>query len=77
MDQRFARILIEHLPSLDGVTENTDLAAAGLDSLATVSLLVDIEERFDTYLPDELISTATFATAGSLWAALQIARHQD
>jgi acyl carrier protein len=46
------------------------LASYGLDSMRTVSLLVDLEQAFGVTFADEMLVPATFATAGALWAAL-------
>ena len=47
------------------------LAELGLDSLGTVSLLMELEDAYDVVFPDELLIPATFATAGALWTALR------
>lgn len=49
----------------------TALSALGLDSMALVSLLLDLEETFDFQIPDELLSARTFETATSLWDAIE------
>lgn len=62
-----------HLPMLgDGALEHsTVLSDAGLDSLRTISLLVDIEDALDVSVPDEILLPDTFRTAGSLWTAIE------
>ncbi|MFB9683527.1 phosphopantetheine-binding protein [Amycolatopsis plumensis] len=69
---RFLEILIAHLPYAlgDRLAEDDDLAALGLDSMGVVQLVTDLEETFAFELPDELLTEDTFATAGSLWAAV-------
>ncbi|MET8853698.1 phosphopantetheine-binding protein [Amycolatopsis sp. NPDC004625] len=68
----FLEILIAHLPYAlgDRLAEDDDLAALGLDSMGVVQLVTDLEETFAFELPDELLTEDTFATAGSLWAAV-------
>ncbi|WIX90538.1 phosphopantetheine-binding protein [Amycolatopsis sp. DG1A-15b] len=68
----FLEILIAHLPYAlgDRVAEDDDLAALGLDSMGVVQLVTDLEETFGFELPDELLTEDSFATAGSLWAAV-------
>lgn len=68
----FLEILIAHLPYAlgDRIAEDDDLAALGLDSMGVVQLVTDLEETFGFELPDELLTEDTFATAGSLWAAV-------
>ena len=56
-------------PGLDG-----DLAAAGLTSLATVDLMLAIEDRFGIEFPEQLLNRRTFATLGSLVAAVRSLR---
>ncbi|WP_103349419.1 phosphopantetheine-binding protein [Amycolatopsis sp. CA-128772] len=68
----FLEILIAHLPYAlgDRIAADDDLAALGLDSMGVVQLVTDLEETFAFELPDELLTEDTFATAGSLWAAV-------
>ncbi len=47
------------------------LGELGLDSLGTVTLLMELEDAYDVIFPDELLVPATFATAGALWGALR------
>ena len=56
---------IEHL------TDDADLYAAGLQSLATVRLMLAIENAFDIELPDHLLNRQTFASINSLAAAIR------
>jgi acyl carrier protein len=51
---------------VDGLADNADLFAAGLDSLAIVNVLMSIEERFDIELPDELLSRRTFSSIATI-----------
>ena len=52
------------------LTPDRRLADLGLDSLATVGLLVDVEESFGVEFPDEALTADTFATAASLWSVV-------
>jgi acyl carrier protein len=69
MPSSFRKILLAHLPyaGSDEFAPDDDLPALGLDSIAAMHLLVDLEEAFDLELPDELITEEALATAGSLW----------
>jgi acyl carrier protein len=51
---------------IDRLTDEADLFAAGLDSLAIVNVLMSLEEHFDIELPDELLSRRTFASIASI-----------
>lgn len=66
-------VLRPHLPLLTGESEletNVSLADLGLDSLGTVSLLVQLEETFDVMIPDELLIAESFSTPGTLWSVI-------
>ncbi|EWC64303.1 Diaminopimelate decarboxylase [Actinokineospora spheciospongiae] len=72
-DAEFEKQLREALPRLGGdgpVSPEASLRAAGLDSLATVELLVKLEEAYGVQIPDEVLTPAAFASPGSLWEAV-------
>lgn len=80
--REFQLVLRSHLPYADStdLSEVDGLADLGLDSMSVVQLLADLETRFDVDVPDDLLDEETFATVGSLWAAvaeLLPARSQD
>jgi acyl carrier protein len=54
--------------------ETTDLHCAGLTSLATVSLMLALEERFNVEFPDALLSRKTFSSIAALAAAIDSLR---
>ena len=66
--------MLDEVLSLDGRTANftaaTHLLGAipELDSMAVVSLITGVEERFGVVVEDDEIDGATFATVGSLVA---------
>ncbi|MGX7825901.1 phosphopantetheine-binding protein [Actinokineospora sp. 24-640] len=68
----FQDILRVHLPFADaaGFQADDDLAMLGLDSMAVVSLLADIEAGYGLTVPDDLLDEDTFATVGTLWLAV-------
>jgi acyl carrier protein len=75
--QQFEAVLRAHVPSLAGdvlIEPEVSLADLGLDSMATVALLVGIEEAFSIMIPDEYLGPDTFATPMSLWAVVGQAR---
>jgi acyl carrier protein len=51
---------------VDNLADESDLFAAGLDSLAIVNVLMSIEERFDVELPDEMLSRRSFSSIATL-----------
>lgn len=55
---------------IDDLTDASDLHSAGLTSLATVSLMLALEERFDIEFPDALLSRKTFSSIDALATAV-------
>src|SRR6185436_19505906 len=45
---------------------NRDLYAAGLTSLATVGLMLALEERFDIEFPESMLSRSTFRSVAAI-----------
>jgi acyl carrier protein len=68
-DEPFEKLLRENVPLLpDGPLDAAaDLWAHGLDSLASVRLLVDLETTYAITVPDELLSRNILGTPGELW----------
>ena len=56
--------------NVDGLAEDADLYAAGLNSHATGNLMLSLEEAFDIELPDRLLRRRTFASIKSISEAL-------
>ena len=56
--------------NVDGLAEDADLYAAGLNSHATVNLMLSLEEAFDIELPDRLLRRRTFASIKAISEAL-------
>ncbi|GAA3028199.1 acyl carrier protein [Actinokineospora globicatena] len=69
----FERVLRGYLP-LHGpdarLRPDDSLADLGLDSMATVGLLVDVEEEFGIALADDDLTDQTFASPAALWAVV-------
>jgi acyl carrier protein len=55
---------------VDTLGAESDLFAAGLDSLAIVNVLMRVEEEFDIELPDNMLQRKTFATISSIDTAV-------
>ena len=53
------------------VMNDSDLYGAGLTSLATVGVMLALEEEFDIEFPDSMLSRKTFATIESLALAVE------
>lgn len=56
------------------ITAESRLHDLGLDSMRAIELLFAIEDTYGVSLPDELLTDATFTTAGSLWAVVESLR---
>jgi acyl carrier protein len=59
---------------IDDLSDTSDLHGAGLTSLATVSLMLALEDHFDVEFPDALLSRKTFSSINSLAAAIDALR---
>jgi acyl carrier protein len=59
---------------VDELTDASDLHEAGLTSLATVGLMLALEEGFDIEFPDALLSRKTFGSIQALTAAVETLR---
>ncbi|MFD4173382.1 MULTISPECIES: phosphopantetheine-binding protein [Streptomyces] len=59
------------LPDTEPIRPDLRLIDLGLDSLATVSLLLEVEEAFDVTIPDHLLTEDTFATPAGLWSVVE------
>jgi len=76
-DEEFERIVRRHLrlmPTSGALDPDADLRDLGLDSLTSVQLLVMLEDAYQLSVPDELLTNDMFATAKSLWTAIDALR---
>ncbi len=77
MTEGFIAIVRPRLPFLaqnDPIPPDAVLADLGLDSLQTVSLLLDLEDFLGISLPDSVVGNLeTFRTLQTLWDAVQSA----
>jgi acyl carrier protein len=53
------------------LADNDDLYDAGLTSLATVGVMLALEEAFDVEFPDAMLTRRTFGSIASLAAAIE------
>lgn len=78
--ENFERTLRKHLkyltPEAD-LAPDADLRSLGLDSMAAVELLFDLEDTFDLVLPDEALAEHTFATPTALRTTLETMGESD
>jgi acyl carrier protein len=52
------------------LSDTDDLWDAGMDSLASVNLMVQLEDAFGVQFPDELLTREVFSSIASIAAAL-------
>ncbi|WP_424186720.1 acyl carrier protein [Actinokineospora sp. G85] len=73
LDPRFTELLAPFLKFAGDrpITAESHLRDLGLDSMQSIELLFAIEDTFGIALPDEDLNDTTFATAGSLWTAIE------
>lgn len=52
--------------SVDTLTDDADLYAAGLSSFASVQLMLGLEEAFDIEFPDSMLNRKSFASIAAI-----------
>ncbi len=52
--------------TITDVQDDHDLYAAGLTSLATVGIMLALEDRFNVEFPEKMLSRATFRSIASI-----------
>lgn len=73
MKNELRRILSESARldvSPDTLADDADLYAAGLSSLATVHLMLAIEDQFNVEIPDRMLTRRLFSSIDSMAAAI-------
>ncbi|MEX3953386.1 acyl carrier protein [Paraburkholderia sp. EG287A] len=73
MKKTLRRIICEsvHLRgSPETLSDEADLYAAGLESIATVHLMLAIEETFEVTIPDEMLARQLFSSINSMADAI-------
>ncbi|MEU4792127.1 phosphopantetheine-binding protein [Micromonospora tulbaghiae] len=70
----FERILRSYCPlaeETERIDPATPLALLGLDSLAMLGFIVDLEDAFTILVPDTMLTDEVFASPASLWEAIR------
>ncbi|MBS0031780.1 phosphopantetheine-binding protein [Chitinophaga sp. 22321] len=70
MKERFFNILRSYLkfaPEAEVFDWNEPLKNMGLDSMASINLVIVIEDEFGIIIPDEYLNAATFRSAATLY----------
>ena len=71
--EEFLGILCSHLQQIgdgDSLTMESNLYVLGLDSMAAVNLLLELEEIFGVVFPDTFLTESTFETPMALKSAI-------
>lgn len=69
VEDKLVGILRKHLKYLGAdrpLAPSDDLKNLGLDSMAAIDLLLDIEDHYGVTLPDRYLTEGTFSTAEAL-----------
>lgn len=74
MFEKMLRQALHLLPSGEGMHPDLNTATFGLDSLAAVELLINIEAAYDISIPEDLLQLSSFATPGALWKLISDVR---
>ena len=68
--QEILRPRLRFLKEDDAVPMDEDLGKLGLDSMASIDLLMDIESQLGVQIPDAMMTVDTFATGNHLLAVI-------
>jgi acyl carrier protein len=77
MRERVREILSQHgrlSVAVDQLANDSDLYRAGLTSLATVGLMLALEDSFEVEFPDSMLNRRTFKSIESLATAIDALR---
>ena len=69
--QEILRPKLRFLAAGASVPMDEDLGKLGLDSMASIDLLMEIEQQLGVQIPDELMTADTFATGNHLLAVIE------
>jgi acyl carrier protein len=56
---------------VDALGSDTDLYAAGMNSLASVDLMLAVEQAFNFVFPDDALNRRTFSSIGSIASVVE------
>jgi acyl carrier protein len=74
LDAGFVNLLRQFLPDFpddQDLAADLDLVANGLDSLETVGLVVELEQRYGIEIADSDLTLGNFSTPRQLWEIVQ------
>lgn len=67
----------QHIRFQSVVNMTEDLTRLGLDSMGTINLLLDLEERFEMTIPDEYLINGTFSSIQNIINGIRSIKYQD
>ncbi|MFC6093102.1 acyl carrier protein [Saccharothrix sp. BKS2] len=76
-DQDFEDLVVRHLPFLgagERLEPDSGLRDYGLDSMAVIELLTEVETAYDIRFEGAHLAVETFETPGRLWEAITLSR---
>ncbi|MFI6743405.1 acyl carrier protein [Nonomuraea sp. NPDC050451] len=68
--EKTLRTYLTPLPSGEPISPDLSLTDHGVDSMAAVSLLLDLEQAFGVTVPDYMLTENMFATPAGLWTVI-------
>lgn len=70
---KYIELIKEHTnnPTINEDSLEENFIDIGLDSLASINLLLDVEEYYNIEISDEMLATEIFKNPKSLWIAIQ------
>ena len=80
LDEKIRATLAEHAGlSVDirGLSDDDDLFQAGMTSLASVSVMLSLEGKFEIEFPDEYLKPSIFGTINGIRSALMDTLHRQ
>jgi len=75
--QKLLRPHLKFISASEPLTADSHLGALGLDSMAAINLLFDLEQEFEIQITDEAISENTFTTLTHLYALVDRLRAHE
>lgn len=71
MDNNFINILNNHITeTLKEISLEDNLRDLGLDSMASIDLILDLEDYYNVSFPDEFLTEELFKSTINLWEVL-------
>ena len=72
--QEFDQIMRRYCRFADpvlAIAANSSLTSLGIDSMGLINMIIAIEDTFAVTVPDEMLTSESLRTPGSVWAAVR------